>query len=67
MEQGLGEALREAAQDYPEGLLPWEERLLFKVQRRITRIARRAMAILGGLDGRRSVARDCLCRSPVGR
>jgi hypothetical protein len=65
--QGLCDALVEGAKDYPEGLLPWEERFLFKVQRRIARIARRWMGALGGIDWKRSVARDCLCRSSVGR
>jgi ubiquinone/menaquinone biosynthesis C-methylase UbiE len=67
VEQQLRDALVEGAKDYPEGLLPWEERFLFKAQRRITRIARRWMATLGGIEWRRSVARDCLCRSSVGR
>jgi SAM-dependent methyltransferase len=67
IKQGLREALVEAAKDYPEGLLPWEERVLFKVQRRLVRIGRRTMAILGGIDWRRSVARNTLCRSSVGR
>ncbi len=67
VKQGLRDALVEGAKDYPEGLLPWEERFLFKVQRRIARIARRWMAALGGIEWKRSVARDALCRSSVGR
>lgn len=65
--QGLHEALQRDAMDFPEGLLPWENRLLFKVQRRLTRWARQGMAALGGADWKRSKARDCLCRSKAGR
>jgi SAM-dependent methyltransferase len=65
--QGLREALIEGAKDYPEGLLPWEDRFLFKVHRRMVRLLRRGMAALGGIDWKRSVARDALCRSSVGR
>ena len=67
LKQGLREAVAEAAIDYPEGLLAWENRLLFKVERRLVRIGRRWMATLGGIDWQRSVARDCLCGSGVGR
>ncbi len=67
IQQGLRDALVEGAKDYPEGLLPWEERLLFKIRRRIVRWLRRAMVVLGGKDWKRSVARDVLCRSNVGR
>ncbi len=67
LRQGLKDALDEGAKDYPEGLLPWEDRLLFKVQRRLRRWFRRSMAVLGGQDWKRSLARDALCRSSVGR
>ncbi len=67
LKQGLREAVAEGAKDYPEGLLPWEERLLFKIRRRLTRVARRTMAVLAGVEWKRSAARDALCRSNVGR
>lgn len=67
MRRGLGQAIVDGAKDYPEGLLPWEHRALFRIQRRIVRWFRRGMAVLGGKDWKRSVARDALCRSSVGR
>lgn len=65
--KGLHDALVEGAKEYPEGLLPWEGRLLFKIQRRVVRWFRRGMAVLGGKEWKRSLARDVLCRSSEGR
>lgn len=67
LQQGLADALRRDTVEHNEGILPWENRPVFRIQRRLADWIRHGMSRLAGTDWKRSQARDQLCRCEAGR